>query len=274
MNPTPIPNRFSGKVALVTGGGGGIGRAIVEELLKEGAQVAFTDLSPTAEKAATEMRTIADAVLCLRGDMADEGFCREAVRQTEAAFGRIDFLVNNAFAFTAKGVDATTADWLRSFAAGPLAYARMAQHCAPVMKRTGGGAIVHISSISAHIAQPGRWTYNASKGAVAQLTRCQALDLAPFKIRVNSVDPGWIWTNETDKAAALDSGGRQKWDPIWGRYHMLRRMGLAVEVARPVLFLLSADASFITGTNLMVDGGYLAMGPEGLGETTVFAGSA
>jgi hypothetical protein len=104
--------------------------------------------------------------------------------------------------------------------------------------------------------QKDRWTYNAAKGAVNQLTKRQALDLAPFNIHVNNVDPGWIWSNETDKAANLDGGGRTKWDPIWGKYHMLRRLGLAVEVAHPTLFLLSDDASFITGTTLMVDGGY------------------
>lgn len=273
MNHTPILNRFQNKVALVTGGAAGIGRAVAEELLKEGAKVAFTDLSPNGEPAAAELRGIGPEVLFLRGDMADEGFCRSAVARTAEAFGRLDYLVNNAFAFTAKALDATTADWMRSFTAGPLAYARMAQHCAPVMKQGGGGAIVNISSISAHIAQANRWTYNAAKGAVTQLTRCQALDLAPLNIRVNSIDPGWIWTNETDKAADLDGGGRQKWNPIWGKYHMLRRMGLAVEVARPTLFLLSNDASFITGTILMVDGGYLSMGPEGLGETAVVAGS-
>jgi NAD(P)-dependent dehydrogenase (short-subunit alcohol dehydrogenase family) len=273
MNHTPIINRFQHKVALVTGGAAGIGRAVAEELLKEGAKVAFTDLSPNGETAAAELRGIGPEVLFLRGDMADEEFCRSAVARTVEAFGRLDYLVNNAFAFTAKALDATTADWMRSFTAGPLAYARMAQHCAPIMKQGGGGAIVNISSISAHIAQANRWTYNAAKGAVTQLTRCQALDLAPLNIRVNSIDPGWIWTNETDKAANMDGGGRQKWDPIWGKYHMMRRMGLAVEVARPTLFLLSNDASFITGTILMVDGGYLSMGPEGLGETAVIAGS-
>ena len=273
MNHTPIAHRFQHKVALITGGAAGIGRAVAEELLKEGAKVAFTDLSAHGETAATELRGIGSEVLFLKGDMADEEFCRSAVARTVEAFGRLDYLVNNAFAFTAKALDATTADWMRSFTAGPLAYARMVQHCAPVMKQSGGGAIVNISSISAHIAQANRWTYNAAKGAVTQLTRCQALDLAPLNVRVNSVDPGWIWTNETDKAANLDGGGRKKWDPIWGKYHMLRRMGLAVEVARPTLFLLSDDASFITGTTLMVDGGYLSMGPEGLGETAVIAGS-
>jgi NAD(P)-dependent dehydrogenase (short-subunit alcohol dehydrogenase family) len=149
----------------------------------------------------------------------------------------------------------------------------MVQAAAPRIEAAGGGAIVNVSSISAWIAQKDRWTYNSAKGAVAQLTKCQALDLAPMGIRVNSVDPAWIWTNETDKAADADGGGRAKWDPIWGRFHMLRRMGLPVEVARPVLFLLSDDASFITGSALSVDGGYLAMGPEGLGEQSSFAGS-
>lgn len=273
MKHTSIPDRFRGKAALVTGGGAGIGRSIVEELLKEGAAVAFTDLNPAAVQTMEELQTPDRRVLFLAGDMADESFCRDAVERTAAAFGRIDYLVNNAFAFTAKALDATTADWMRSFSAGPLAYARMVQQVVPHQRKVGGGAIVNISSISAHVAQAHRWTYNAAKGACTQLTRCQALDLAPDRIRVNSVDPGWIWTNETDKAANLDGGGRAKWDPIWGRYHMLRRMGHAIEVARPTLFLLSDDASFITGTTLMVDGGYLSMGPEGLGETAVIAGS-
>ena len=278
--PAPIPahrplaNRFRGRVAIVTGGAGGIGRAIVEELCKEGCRGGVGARAPPrgAASAAAD-RAAGHETLFVAGDMADEATCQNLVDRTVAEFGRVDFLVNNAFAFTAKGLEAQTADWMRSFTAGPLAFARMVQRVVPPMRAVGGGAIVNVSSISAHVAQKDRWTYNASKGAVAQLTRCQALDLAPFGIRVNSVEPGWIWTNETDKAAALDGGGRAKWDPIWGTYHMLRRMGLAIEVARPALFLLSDDASFITGTSLPVDGGYLAMGPEGLGETAVIAGS-
>ena len=269
----PVLNRFKGKVVIVTGGSSGIGRAIVEEYCKEGGQVFFTGISEAGHKTQKEFQAAGYATQFLRGDMAEEAFCAEVVAKTIAAFGAVNHLVNNAFAFTAKALDATTKDWMRSFTAGPLAYARMAQQVLPHMKTAGGGAIVNMSSISAHIAQRDRWTYNAAKGAVNQLTKCQALDLAPFNIRVNNVDPGWIWSNETDKAANMDGGGRAKWDPIWGKYHMLRRMGQAVEVARPTLFLLSDDASFITGTTLMVDGGYLSMGPEGLGETAMIAGS-
>lgn len=268
-----VPNRFQGKVAIVTGGSSGIGRAVVEEYCKEGGRVFFTGISDAGFQTLREFRAAGYSTQFLRGDMAEEAFCAEVVAKAMAAFGTVNHLVNNAFAFTAKALDAQTNDWMRSFTAGPLAYARMVQQVLPPMKAAGGGAVVNMSSISAHIAQKDRWTYNAAKGAVNQLTKCQALDLAPFNIRVNNVDPGWIWSNETDKAANLDGGGRAKWDPIWGKYHMLRRMGQAVEVARPTLFLLSHDASFITGTTLMVDGGYLAMGPEGLGETSVIAGS-
>ncbi len=270
----PARDRFRDRVAIVTGGSSGIGRAIVGELLGEGARVVFTGLSQAGETTAEEFRGQGLDAMFLRGDMADEDFCHVVAQRAFEDYGRIDHLVNNAFSFTAKAIDSSTADWMRSFTAGPLAYVRMVQNVLPAMREAGGGSIVNVSSISAHIAQANRWTYNAAKGAVAQLTRCQALDLAPYRVRVNSVDPAWIWSNETDKAADLDGGGREKWGPIWGRYHMLGRMGDAVEVARPVLFLLSEDASFITGTNLMVDGGYLAMGPEGIGETSVIAGSS
>lgn len=265
--------RFTNKTAIVTGGSSGIGRAIVEEFCKEGGAALFTGISDNGEKTQAAFAEAGYRTTFLRGDMADEDFCRKTVETTVATYGGVDYLVNNAFAFTAKAMDASTADWMRSFTAGPLAYARMVQLAAPHMKKAGGGAIVNMSSISAHIAQKERWTYNTAKGGVKQLTRCQALDLAADHIRVNSVDPAWIWSNETDKAADMDGGGRAKWGPVWGKYHMLRRMGDAVEVARPTLFLLSDDASFITGHNLMVDGGYISMGPEGLGDTAVVAGS-
>lgn len=270
---TPVKDRFKNKVAIVTGGSSGIGKAVVEELCLEGASVAFTGISDIGSATEKELKNEGFNVIFLRGDMIEEQFCKEIVDRTLKEWDRIDYLVNNAFSFLAKGLTATTEDWYRSFFVGPVAYARMVQNIVEPMRRQGGGAVVNMSSISAHIAQIDRWTYNAAKGAVNQLTRCQALDLAQYNIRVNSVSPAWIWTREVEKASQMDGGGRKKWEPIWGKYHFLRRCGESVECAGPMLFLLSDDASFITGTDLPIDGGYLAAGPEGLGETTVLAGS-
>jgi len=266
-----IPSRFRDKVAIVTGGSSGIGRAVVEELCKEGASVAFTGVSSIGQATEKDLRNAGMDVLFCHGDMADEEFCRNVVERTLARWDKIAYLVNNAFSFTAKALDATRADWERVLQVGPMAYALMGQLVAGPMKRQGGGAIVNMSSISAFIAQPNRWTYNAAKGAVHTLTKCMALDLAPYGIRVNSVSPGWIWTREVDKAAA---GDRAKWEPVWGQFHMLERCGEPVECAGPILFLLSDDASFITAADLPIDGGYQGLGSEGIGKASKFAGSS
>ncbi len=118
---------------------------------------------------------------------------------------------------------------------------------------------MNVASISGWVAQPNRWTYNATKGAVLALTRCQALDLARDGIRVNSVSPGTIWTPELDRMAGGDRAG---WEPTFAPHHMLDRVGEPGEVATAILFLCSDAASFITGEDLRVDGGYLAMGHD------------
>ena len=242
----------------------------MERLCAEGVSVTFTGISDGGTATEQECRAHGWSVQFLRGDMADEAFCRQVVDAAVAQWGGVDYLVNNAFSFIAKGRDATRDDWNRMMNVGPIGYATMAQLVVEPMKTRGAGAILNLSSISAHIAQPNRWTYNAAKGAVNQLTRCMALDLAPFGIRVNTLSPGWIWTREVDKACA---GDRAKWGPIWGQYHILRRLGEVEECAGPAAFLLSDEASFITGAELMVDGGYHAIGSEGLGDTSTFAGS-
>jgi hypothetical protein len=242
----------------------------MERLGQEGCRVVFSGISGQGAITERELKDAGADVRFVQGDMAEESFCRALVAETVARHGAVHLLINNAFSFTAKGMDATREDWDRVLHAGPVAYATMIQVCAPHMRTAGGGAIVNMSSISAHIAQPNRWTYNAAKGAVNQLTRCAAMDLAPA-IRVNTLSPAWIWTREVDKAAGYD---RAKWGPVWGKFHLLRRLGTVEECASAAAFLLSDEASFITGTELMVDGGYRAMGSEGLGEASSFAGSA
>ena len=265
-------NRFTEKVAIVTGGASGIGAAVAHEFALEGATVAIFDINASGGQAyADELKAAGHSISFHQVDVSDAAAVGEAVKVVADQNGKLNALVNSAVSFTAKGLDVTTADWERSLGVNVRGISNMVQACYTPMKAAGGGAIVNIASISAHIAQPNRWTYNATKGAIVTLTKCQALDLAPAKIRVNAVSPGWIWTPEVDKAANND---REKWEPIWGRYHMLRRLGQPSEVARAILFLCSDDASFITAAELAVDGGYMGMGSEGLGETSSFAGTA
>ncbi|RKX34121.1 MAG: short-chain dehydrogenase [Verrucomicrobia bacterium] len=262
---------LKGKKAIVTGGAQGIGRACVEAFLEHGAAVTFGDLEEETGSRTVEELSPKGEIHFVPGDMAEEKTCIDLVAKASDLMGGVDFLINNAFSFIAAGPDATREDWCRSVEAGPIAFATMIQHVTPVMKERGGGAIVNMASISAHIAQAGRWTYNASKGAVIQITRCAALDYGAFGIRVNTLSPGWVWTREVLRAADFD---QEKWEPIWGKYHMLRRLGRASEVATAAMFLCSDEASFITGSELPVDGGYGGLGSEGLGETSEFAGSS
>lgn len=231
--------RFQGKVAIVTGGSSGIGLATVRQLLDEGASVSFTCLPADGDANkwaySSEHHGSCDEpysvllgsekirVMEFVGDMSSQDFCTFVVKTTVERFGRVDFLVNNAFSFNATGMDSTRADWEKVMSVGPLAYASMTQLVArDIESRDAKGAIVNVSSISAHVSQPNRWTYNAAKGAVSQLTKCSALDLGKRGIRVNSVSPGWVWTREVAKAAV--DGGREAWEPIWGDFHMLGRL--------------------------------------------------
>ncbi len=263
---------WSGSVAIVTGGASGIGAATVREFAASGSAVALFDINTVlGRELAGTLRAEGQTVEFFDVDVSDADACRRAVEDFVARQGRLDCLVNSAVSFIGKGLTSTDDDWDRSLGVNVRGCANMAKACYPAMQAAGGGAIVNISSISGHIAQPDRWTYNATKGAILALTRCQALDMAPAKIRVNVVSPGWTWTPEVAKAA---EGDRAKWEPVWGRFSMMRRLGEAREIARAILFLCSEDASFITGAELPVDGGYMALGSEGLGDHSSFAGTA
>jgi NAD(P)-dependent dehydrogenase (short-subunit alcohol dehydrogenase family) len=259
------------KSAVVTGGSRGIGKAVVERLLEEGVSVLFCGRNEQVgqEVLADFKKKYGDKAAFTACDMEDRETPAMLIAKARELFGDPDFLVNNAFPFTAKSLDASYEDWVHTFMAGPAAYARMIAEFVRQRKKKEG-AIVCVSSISGHIAQPHRWTYNAAKGAVKQLIRCAALDLAPA-IRVNCVSPGWVWTDEVAKATT--DGTRESAPKAWDEYHLLQRLQEPWQIAAAVAFLLSDDACVITGHDLFADSGYLAMGPEGLGKTANFAGS-
>jgi NAD(P)-dependent dehydrogenase (short-subunit alcohol dehydrogenase family) len=174
-------------------------------------------------------------------------------------FGRVDYLVNLACSYVDNGIASSRSEWLQSFDVNVAGAVAMAKAVHPHLVARGGGAIVNFTSISAKVAQTGRWLYPVSKAALVQLTRNMAMDLAPDRIRVNSVSPGWTWSKVMDD---LTSGDRAKTDRVAAPFHLLGRMGDPHEVASVVLFLCSDDASFVTGADWAVDGGYSAMGPE------------
>ncbi len=254
-----MPDRFTDRRVLVTGAGSGIGAATAARFLAEGAIVTGADrdedgLARQAEQLGERFRPVA-------ADVATEQGRARAVAAAVGVEERLDVLVNNAGVFLFGGEDATDEQWQRTLDVNLLAPATLVAAALPALRRVGRGAsVVNVASISAHIAQGRRWTYNASKGGILQLTRCQALDLAAEGIRVNSVSPGWVWTAVVDRAA---EGDRERWEKVWGPYHPMNRVGEPSEIAAAIAFLASDDASFVTGADLPVDGGYLTVGGEG-----------
>lgn len=251
----------------------GIGRATVERLAQEGATVAIFDINQSAgEQVAAELTSKSLKVSYHNVDVSNKEKCVEAVRQVAEANGeQIHCLANCAAYFGSKGLTAGKEDWDKSFSVNVVGYANMVQACYDYMKKMScDKSIVNIASISGHRCQPDRWTYSATKGAILTMTKCMALDLSKDKIRVNSVSPAWVWSPEVAKAAG---GDREKWEPVWGAFHMPRRLCETSEVASVICFLLSDDSSYVTASDIPVDGGYMSMSPEGFGEKSSFAGS-
>src|SRR5262245_15471779 len=254
-------DRLRDKVAVVTGGGAGIGRATCELFAEEGAAVVVAERDPaTGRDAAERIKHKGGRAHFVPTDVADEESVRRMVAEAVKTFGRINILVNNAAVFVLRGIEATPAEWRQILDVNVMGPALCAKHVVPELRKAGGGAIVNLSSISSFIAQPNFWTYNASKAAAANLTRCMALDLAKDNIRVNAVAPGAVWTQivqRLTREAGMDRAAADK-DPGWGGAHMIARIAEPREIAYAILFLASDEASFVTAENLMVDGGYTA----------------
>ena len=253
---------LDGKVAIGSGGSSGIGKATCRALISRGVKIVIADINvDEAQRTVADLNKDSDVSYFIRTDISNENEIINLIEKCKEYFGRLDILINCAATFIMKGLDATPEDWQKVMAVNVAGYALCAKHAVPLMRKQGQGAIVNICSISGFIAQPNFWTYNASKGAVANLTRCMAMDLADDNIRVNAVCPGTVWTQSNEdfigKNMGLDRQGADQHQEI-GAAHMIKRCADPEEIAEAISFLASDSASFITAENLMVDGGYTA----------------
>jgi len=247
------------RVAIVTGGGRGIGRSIAFRLAAEGAAVAVNDIDgAAAQETAVKIAALGGRATGVEANVAVEGDVARLVAETVKLYGHLDILINNAGIDGIGAVEDTAYATWRSIHSVDLDGAFLcAKHAAPLLGQSGAGSIINISSIHAFVTQPSRAAYASAKAGLLGLTKALAVELGPKGIRVNAIMPGYIrteiWEAWLKKTKNPEDTIRQISDQ-----HPLRRIGYPEDVAGAVAFLVSDDARFISGTALIVDGGLTA----------------
>jgi NAD(P)-dependent dehydrogenase (short-subunit alcohol dehydrogenase family) len=254
-----MTGRVAGKVAVITGAASGLGAESARRLAREGAKLVLTDLASEAGEALTEQLTSqGHEAIFLTQDVTDEAGWLEVVKAAVSRFGRIDVLVNSAgIADSEPLMEMTFETWRKVLSVNLDGTFLGMRAVTPIMAETGGGSIINLSSILGKVGMAGASAYCASKGGVLMLTKATALELAPLGIRVNSVHPGFIETPMVVNALHEAENGNEMRDLIISR-HALGRLGVPREIADGILFLASDESSFMTGSELVIDGGYTA----------------
>jgi NAD(P)-dependent dehydrogenase (short-subunit alcohol dehydrogenase family) len=248
--------QLDGKVALITGGGVGIGEATARLFAREGAAVVITGRrKEIIERVARQIEEAKGRALAVAGNVADEAHVRDAVGQTVRTFGKLNILVNNAgigaFGKTLHETDDAT--WEEVLATNLTGVFRITKAAIPEMLKAGGGSIVNVSSIASLVGIPLSAAYSATKGALDALTRCLAVEYAKQGIRCNGVNPGLV---DTPMAAGLLNDPARRAEVL--ATYPLGRPGTSQEVAKLILYLASDDSAWVTGSLFTIDGGMTA----------------
>ncbi len=245
--------RLEGKVALITGAARGQGAAEATLFAEQGAAVLLGDIrDELGRDQAEQIAKSGGTARYLSLDVTEAEQWGDAVAYAESQFGKLDILINNAGVATFSGaVDTSDEEWRHNIGVNQTGSFYGLRACIPAMQRSGGGSIVNIASCFAFAAVPGYFAYQASKGAVVMMTKAAAVEYATHNIRVNTICPGLIITpmTETEPRDAVEANIRET---------PLGRAGEDIEIAYGALYLASDESSFVTGTELIIDGGYLA----------------
>jgi NAD(P)-dependent dehydrogenase (short-subunit alcohol dehydrogenase family) len=260
--------RLAGKVAVVTGGGSGIGRGIVLALAREGADVAIPDLQVlNAEKVAEEVKGLSRRAMALKTDVTSSADVKSMIDRTRDAFGKIDVLVNNAGAAAAPGMpftNNTEEDWDRTFAVNTKSVFLTCKAIAPYFIERKAGRIINIASIAGPLSAVTMPPYSVAKQGVITFTRIVAKELAPHRITVNAICPGVLWTEFWQKLAAHIAQNNPAFAGMTPRQVFEKRVADIIpmkceqtpeDIGWAAVFLASDEARYITGQALMVDGG-------------------
>lgn len=253
--------RLSNSVAIVTGGALGIGRATSLAMAKEGATVAVTDLKDEAGAAVVEqIHADGGRAGYWHLDVSQEAEVKAVFAKIHEAFDRIDILVNNA---GISGADKPThelleAEWDQVMAVNVKGVFLGTKHAIPYLRQAGGGSIINLSSIYGLVSAPDIPPYHASKGAIRLMSKTDALLYARDGIRVNSVHPGYIWTPLVEAMAEESEEGVEAFRRHLDSLHPLGHVGEPEDIAQGILYLASNESKFVTGSELVIDGGYTA----------------
>ncbi len=253
--------RLKGKVSIITGAAVGIGRACAIRMAEEGAAVALFDIHDhQGETLAASLREKGYSARYWHCDVSHEGEVKRATDEATTHFGRLDVVVNNAGIAGANKPthELTEAEWDEVQAVNVKGVFFGVKHAVPHLKKAGGGAIINLSSIYGIVGAPDVPPYHASKGAVRLMSKTDALIYAPDRIRVNSVHPGFIWTPMVENHLKTVGDDMAAAKAATAALHPLGNMGEPDDIAWAVVYLASDEAKFVTGTELLVDGGYTA----------------